>query len=259
MKERLQKVIAKAGLASRRRAEKMILSGRVKVNGTVVTELGYKVDPIAELISVDDHLLPMQEQKTYILLHKPAGYVTTVYDPHGRPTVLDLSPDTRRLFPVGRLDMNSEGLLLLTNDGTLAYLLTHPRFGVTKIYEVWIRGQPSADALRPLTTGIQLEDGPARALKVSLTGSWAQGSRWEVVMVEGRKREVRRMFKAIGAPVQRLIRRKLGPLSLGRLLPGQTRLLTKAEVTALYQTAGQAHVCSPSEAITSQETTGKEV
>ncbi|NLG87438.1 MAG: rRNA pseudouridine synthase [Firmicutes bacterium] len=239
MKERLQKVIAQAGLASRRRAEELILSGRVKVNDTVVTKLGCKVDPMIDVVSIDDHVLPVQEQKTYILLYKPVGYVTTVSDPYKRPTVLDLVPNPKRLFPVGRLDINSEGLLLLTNDGTLAHLLMHPRFGVTKTYEVWIKGQLSADKLQQLTTGIQLEDGPARAIKVSLVGSWSQGSRWKVVMGEGRKREIRRMFLSIGAPVQRLIRRNLGPLSLGQLTPGQFRPLTKAEVVALYQAAGQ--------------------
>lgn len=239
MKERLQKFIARAGVCSRRRAEELIVSGRVKVNGRVVTELGIKVDPKDNSIALDDHILTLEREKVYLLLHKPPSYVTTAHDPHGRPTVLDLVPKGVRLFPVGRLDYNSEGLLLLTNDGTLAYLLTHPRFGVTKTYEVWVKGQLSEDKILQLTTGIRLQDGLARAARVSAAGIWVKGTRWKVVMTEGRKREVRRLFQEIGAPVQRLIRRKLGPLSLGQLPSGQFRPLTRAEVATLYHAAGR--------------------
>lgn len=243
LKERLQKVIARAGICSRRRAEQLIVAGRVKVNGCVVTELGQKVDPEKDSVAVDDNTVTMEKSKIYLMLHKPPGYVTTVYDPQGRPTVLDLVPKKARLFPVGRLDYNSEGLLLLTNDGTLAYLLTHPRFKVTKTYEVWVKGRPPENKIRRLLTGIQLEDGPARAVKVSPAGTWIKGTCWEIVMAEGRKREVRRMFKAIGAPVKRLIRHKIGTLSLGHLPLGQVRPLSKTEVAALYQVAGHNPSC----------------
>ncbi|MGI6128795.1 MAG: pseudouridine synthase [bacterium] len=239
MRERLQKFIAHAGIASRRRAEQLILNGQVKVNGVIISELGHKIDPMVDVIAVNDQVINLQKQKVYLMLHKPAGYVTTVFDPQGRPTVLDLVSNKERLFPVGRLDLDSEGLLLLTNDGTLANLLTHPRYGVTKTYEVWVQGRPTTDKIRTLTTGVQLEDGPARALRVSLVGGWSKGSRFEVVMVEGRKREVRRLFQVIGAPVKRLIRQKIGPLSLVQLPLGQTRPLTKDEIASLYQAAGQ--------------------
>ncbi|HHV08196.1 MAG TPA: rRNA pseudouridine synthase [Firmicutes bacterium] len=240
VKERLQKAIARAGICSRRRAEELIISGRVKVNDVVITQLGQKVDPENDIIKVDNNVLNLRVPKVYLLLHKPPGYITTVHDPHGRPTVMDLIPKKVRLFPVGRLDLNSEGLLILTNDGRLAHMLTHPRFEVTKTYEVWVKGQPQANKLLKLTTGIVLEDGLAHAKRVSIVGTWTQGTRLDVVMAEGRKREVRRLFQAIGFPVQRLIRHKLGPLSLGQLPLGHTRSLTKEEVAALYRAAGQA-------------------
>lgn len=234
LKERLHKIIARAGVCSRRRAEELITAGRVKVNGCVITRLGQKVDPDTDSIAVDDVILTVSKPKVYLMLHKPPGYVTTVHDPQGRPTVLDLVPKGIRLFPVGRLDYNSEGLLILTNDGALAYRLTHPSVGVVKTYEVWVLGHPG-DKTKQLVTGIQLEDGPAQAVKVSAVGTWEQGTCWEVEMMEGRKREVRRLFQAIGAPVKRLIRRKIGPLSLGQLPPGKARTLTRAEVIALYR------------------------
>ncbi|MDK2856107.1 MAG: rRNA synthase [Bacillota bacterium] len=237
MEERLQKLIARAGLTSRRRAEELIVQGRVQVNGRVVTELGTKADPEKDKITVDGRELP-SPRRAYYLLHKPRGYVTTVRDPQGRPTVIDLVPARTRLFPVGRLDLDSEGLLLLTNDGELAYLLTHPRFQVEKVYEVWVRGYPAPKDLEALRRGVLLEDGPARAAKVEMLGSWQKGARLAVTMYEGRKREVRRLFAALGFEVERLIRRRLGPLELGDLPAGRARRLTPQEVASLYRAAG---------------------
>lgn len=239
MQERLQKLIARAGVASRRRAEELIRAGRVRVNGRVVTELGTKADPEKDRITVNGRELP-SPRKRYLLLHKPRGYVTTLYDPQGRPTILDLVPPGERVFPVGRLDMDSEGLLLLTNDGRLAYLLTHPRFQVRKEYDVWVRGEPTARDLALLTHGVTLEDGTARARSVQVLGPWKDGMRLRVTMTEGRKREVRRLFAALGFTVERLIRRRVGPVALGSLPPGQIRSLTAEEIAALYRAARQS-------------------
>ncbi|MDK2881934.1 MAG: rRNA synthase [Bacillota bacterium] len=236
MEERLQKIIARAGLASRRQAEQLIVQGRVQVNGRVVTELGTKADPERDTITVDGRELP-SPHRVYYLLHKPRGYITTVRDPQGRPTVIDLLPARTRLFPVGRLDLDSEGLLLLTNDGELAYLLTHPRFGVEKVYEVWVRGYLAPEDLEVLKHGVLLEDGPARPAKVEVLGTWQKGARLSVTMLEGRKREVRRLFGSLGFEVERLIRRRLGPLKLGNLPAGHARPLTPQEVAALYRAA----------------------
>ncbi|MGI6604367.1 MAG: rRNA pseudouridine synthase [Firmicutes bacterium] len=238
MQQRLQKLIADAGIVSRRRAEELITQGRVRVNGKVVRELGAKADPDVDSVSVDGRSIATPH-RIYLLLNKPQGYVTTARDPEGRPTVLDLVRTNVRVFPVGRLDLNSEGLLILTNDGCLTNLLTHPRFQVTKTYEVWVRGSPGPRDLKVLTKGVILEDGPAAAKRVALLGPWDGGSRLQVVMGEGRKREVRRLFAAIGFPVERLIRRRLGPLALGSLPVGQYRSLTPEEVASLYRAAGQ--------------------
>ncbi|NMA55488.1 MAG: rRNA pseudouridine synthase [Firmicutes bacterium] len=234
MKERLHKVIAQAGVCSRRRAEELIQAGRVKVNGDVVTRLGQKVDPDTDSIAVDDVLITRTQPKVYLMLHKPTGYITTVRDPQRRPTVMDLVSADVRLFPIGRLDYESEGLLILTNDGDLAYRLTHPSFEVVKTYEVWVAGYPDRKRIGKLKTGIRLEDGLAQARRVVAIGSWEEGSRWEVDLIEGRKRQVRRMFEAITAPVKRLIRTKIGPLKLGQLPAGKTRALTPTEIAALY-------------------------
>lgn len=236
VEERLQKLIARAGVTSRRRAEELIVQGRVQVNGLVVTELGAKADPEKDTITVDGRELP-SPQREYYLLHKPRGYVTTVRDPQGRPTVIDLVPAWTRLFPVGRLDLDSEGLLLLTNDGELAYLLTHPRFEVEKVYEVWVRGHPTPKDLEALRRGVLLEDGPARAAQVEMLGNWQKGARLAVTMYEGRKREVRRLFGTLGFEVKRLIRRRLGPIELGDLPVGHARRLTPQEVANLYRAA----------------------
>ncbi|MDK2926633.1 MAG: rRNA synthase [Bacillota bacterium] len=236
MQERLQKLIAQAGLASRRRAEELIARGLVQVNGETVTELGAKADLERDTITVQGKKLP-SPRRLYLLINKPRGYVTTVRDPQGRPTVLDLVGTRERVFPVGRLDLDSEGLLILTNDGRLAYLLTHPRFQVEKVYEAWVHGKPRPEDLAALLSGVLLEDGPARVQAVEVLGTWRGGSRLAVTMVEGRKREVRRLLAAVGFPVERLIRRRLGPLPLGSLPAGRFRPLTAGEVAALYHAA----------------------
>lgn len=233
MKERLQKLIAAAGLASRREAERWISAGRVTVNGEFAT-LGDSADPACDRIEVDGHLLLADERKYYLLLNKPVGYVTTLSDPEGRPVVTDLVRDVpARLHPVGRLDLTTEGLLLLTNDGELTHRLAHPRHEVEKTYLVRLRGALSAAARRQLVEGVRLEDGltsPARVEKVRVTGSHT----WlEITIREGRNRQVRRMCEAVGYPVSRLKRIRLAFLELGSLPAGKFRFLTNAEVAQL--------------------------
>lgn len=232
---RLQKFLAHAGIASRRAAERLILAGRVSVNGEIVTKLGSQVNPAVDCVQVDGRLVHLSQRRVYIALHKPAGYVTTVSDPQGRPTVLSLLSGVReRVYPVGRLDLESEGLLLLTNDGELAHLLTHPRYHIPRIYRVWVEGVPSDETLRVFSRGILLEDGvtaPARAELIKKTTSSAV---LEITLHEGKKRQVRRMCAALGHPVRRLVRIAFGPLTLGDLPPGRWRYLTSGEVSALY-------------------------
>jgi 23S rRNA pseudouridine2605 synthase len=234
---RLQKLIARAGIASRRSAEDMIRTGRVTVDGRPA-HLGQKVDPERALIEVDGVRLPVRPDLVYYLMNKPAGVVSTAADPSGRPTVVDLAPPTPRVFPAGRLDTDSEGLLVLTNDGELTDLLTHPRYGVTKTYVVLIEGVPSADEVRRLEKGIDLEDGPAVAVSARLLETSRRQARVEIVMGEGRKREVRRMCDALGYPVVRLFRTAIGPLNDSRLKSGDYRRLTVEEVRSLYAAAG---------------------
>lgn len=239
VQERLQKVMARAGVASRRRCEEMIAAGRVKVNGRVVTRLGTKVDPEKDVIEVNGKVLPPPEKKVYILLYKPRGYVSTVRDPQGRPKVVDLLHGVRqRVYPVGRLDYDSEGLLLLTNDGELAFVLTHPRHRVPKTYEVLVEGVPDAEKLSQMAKGLLLEDGPTAPAKVRLLKEERGRALLEVTIREGRKRQVRRMCEHIGHPVLRLVRTRIGPLSLKGLKPGQYRYLSPREVQQLREMAG---------------------
>jgi 23S rRNA pseudouridine2605 synthase len=226
--ERLQKVLARAGLASRRVCEDLIAQGRVRVNGEVA-DLGRRVDPGTDVIEVDGALVPVAPGLVYYLLNKPAGVVTTAADTHGRPTVVSLVPDEPRVFPVGRLDADTEGLLLLTNDGELTHRLTHPSFGVEKEYLASVEGDPVPAALRRLREGVELEDGrtsPAKAVRVS-------AGVIRVTIHEGRNRQVRRMCEAIGHPVVRLVRSRIGSLSDRKLKPGEWRALTPDEVRAL--------------------------
>jgi 23S rRNA pseudouridine2605 synthase len=237
--ERLQKVLAQAGVASRRACEELIRQGRVQVNGQVVTELGTKVDPNLDEISVDGAPIAGPAEKVYLILNKPPGYISTVHDRWGRPTVLDLIPHRGRLYPVGRLDAESEGLLLLTNDGRLTHRLTHPRYEHEKEYLALVKGRPKDAVLSQLRQGVDLEEGRTAPAKVSRASrkeglETPPGTTWlRIVVHEGRKRQIRRMCAAVRHPVQRLIRVRMGPLRLGTLKPGQWRPVTERELAAL--------------------------
>ena len=241
---RLQKILSMAGIASRRAAETLILDGRVSVNGRAVTALGTRSDPATDEIRVDGRRVKRQPRHRYLLVHKPRGYVTTRRDPQRRKTILDLIPDVDDyLYPVGRLDYESEGLLLLTNDGELAALLMHPRHGVARVYEATVRGVPSAARLRRLAAGVPVTGRRSAPASVRLlagrAGIHASEGRVRIVVREGRNRQVRRMFDAIGHPVRRLRRTELGPLRLRGLKPGGVRDLAAAEVAALRRAANR--------------------
>jgi 23S rRNA pseudouridine2605 synthase len=232
-RERLQKALARAGLGSRRACEELIAAGRVTVGGRVAS-LGDRVDPRSDRVEVDGVPIPLNPELRYFALNKPAGVVTTARDPQGRPTVTELAPPGPRVFPVGRLDRGTEGLLLLTNDGELADRLTHPRYGVEKEYLAEVDGAPSDRVLARLTRGVALEDGMAQAVSARLSGRASGRSAIRIVMAEGRKREVRRMLAAVGLPVRRLVRVRIGPIRLGDLRPGQIRSLEAAEVREIF-------------------------
>lgn len=228
---RLQKLLSQAGVASRRAAEQLIVDGRVEVDGEVVTELGTRVDPAAVAVTVDGEAISWERPRRYLLLNKPAGYVTTVSDTHGRPTVLDLVPgEAAGLFPVGRLDRDTEGLLLLTDDGELANALTHPSYHVPKTYEVTVKGVPDADDLSRLATGIELDEGTTAPAEVGEARAASGGAVVTLTIFEGKKRQVRRMFETIGHPVVRLERVAFGPLTTEELARGEYRALTEDEV-----------------------------
>ena len=230
---RLQKVIADAGLASRREAETWIEQGRVKVNGKVVTKLGTKVTP-TDRISVNNQRIDLAPPLVYYLFHKPKNVMVTRHDPEGRPTIFDyLKKIPERLFPVGRLDFDSEGLLLLTNDGDLTYRWTHPRFKVTKTYSVKIKGLPTEEQLDKLKKGIVLEEGLASIHSVTVTNKTTQNCWLEIVMAEGKRRQIRRMLEAVDIFTLRLIRVAIGPIALGKLKPGMFRALTPREIQLL--------------------------
>lgn len=231
--ERVQKVLAAAGLGSRRACEDLIARGRVAVDGEVVS-LGAKADPMLNVITVDGERIHTNTNLVYLLLNKPQGVVTTVTDPQGRPTVMDLIPVSPRVYPVGRLDRDTEGLLVLTNDGELANRLAHPRWQVEKTYVAAVRGTVKRHQLRALLDGVELEDGPAKAKSVRELGAAQDRTLIEIVLTEGRKREVRRMLSTVGINLERLARVKIGPLPLGDIAPGKFRPLTGAEVRALY-------------------------
>jgi len=231
--ERLQKVLARAGIASRRACEELIAAGRVTVNG-VVAELGRRVDPDRDEIEVDGALVAVAPGLVHYLLNKPAGVITTAADPQGRPTVVGLVPDEPRVFPVGRLDADTEGLLILTNDGALAQRLTHPRYGVEKEYVAEVVGAPSPAAVRALRRGVELDDGMTEPARVALVAP----SVLRIVIHEGRNRQVRRMCEAVGHPVSRLVRIRIGPIADRRLGPGRWRPLAAEEVRALARAAG---------------------
>jgi len=234
--ERLQKVLARAGLGSRRVCEELIAAGRVTVDGAVAV-LGRRVDVAVVRVEVDGVLLPVAPDLVYYLLNKPSGFITTAADPQGRPTVMELVPDEPRVFTVGRLDQATEGLLILTNDGAMAQLLAHPSNGVEKEYVAEVEGgTPSAGALRTLRQGVELEDGRTAP---AVVGVLAPGV-VRLVIHEGKNRLVRRMCDAIGHPVLRLVRTRIGPLRDTGLAPGRWRELSGSEVRALAGAAGPA-------------------
>ena len=226
--ERLQKVLARVGIASRRACEELIAEGRVKVNGEVAV-LGRRVDVDHDRVELDDVPIGVAPDLVHYLLNKPAGVVTTASDPQGRPTVVGLVPAAPRVFPVGRLDAETEGLLILTNDGALAQLLAHPSHGVEKEYLAEVSGRPSAGEVRSLREGVQLEDGMTAPAKVALLGP----NLLRIVIHEGRNRQVRRMCEEVGHPVLRLVRSRIGPLTDRSLRPGHWRNLSPGEVRAL--------------------------
>jgi 23S rRNA pseudouridine2605 synthase len=236
MRERLQKLLSQAGIASRRQAETMITAGRVAVNGEVVTELGTKADPDHDMIVVDGRPLTVTAGKRYILLYKPSGYMTTLKDPEGRPLVIDLLKGIgERVYPVGRLDYNSEGLLLLTNDGEWANRLAHPRYEIDKEYHVRVQGQVMPEQVARLSAGVTLEDGRTAPATVAVLKESEQNTWISVTIHEGRYRQVRRMCEAVGLSVVRLRRNRYGFLNLAGLNPGEFRELTAEEARRLAE------------------------
>ncbi len=228
--ERLQKVLARAGMGSRRVCEKLIVEQRVTVNGEFA-ELGEKVDPETAEIEVDGLKVGVRQDLVYYLLNKPIGVITTSKDPQERSTVVDLVPTHPRVFPVGRLDADTEGLILLTNDGDLTHYLTHPSFGVEKEYLVQVDVKPSRNAIRELRQGVELEDGITAPAKVSLVDE----KLIKIVIHEGRNRQVRRMCESVGHPVKRLIRSRIGPIADTSLRPGSFRELTNQELKSIRE------------------------
>jgi 23S rRNA pseudouridine2605 synthase len=232
--ERLNRFLARRGVASRRGADELIAAGRVTVNGEE-SRLGAVVEPSVDRVSVDGHRIPARAVSVTIVLNKPVGVVTTRSDPYQRRTVMDLIEPVPGLVPVGRLDADSRGLLVLTTDGDLAHAVSHPRHGVTKRYLATLDHEITPDQLDQLMIGVELDDGPARAVSAKRSGS---DSVVEVVMAEGRKREVRRLFAAIGLEVRDLVRVAVGPLELGALAEGEARALRPAELSSLRAAAG---------------------
>lgn len=238
MEIRLQKVIADSGLASRRKAEEFIVQGRVTVNGQVVCELGTKVNPAKDHVKVDGrHLKPVPPQ-TFVMLNKPKNIVSTMSDPSGRSTIADLLPGVHvRVFPVGRLDFDSEGLMLLTNDGDLAQLLLHPRHHVPKAYLIKVKGMLAPEHIDALEKGVMLDDGRTGPAVVKKVGKATENSWLEITIFEGRKHQVKRMLDAVNHPVLKLKRVKFGPLALGDLPTGHYRYLTDREANAVRELA----------------------
>jgi pseudouridine synthase len=236
---RLNRFLASCGLGSRRKCESLVLEGRVSLNGRSVTGLGTTVDPRRDEVAVDGAVVRPPAAKTYLLMNKPAGYLTTASDPQGRPTVMDLIPSgASRLFPVGRLDSDTTGLLLLTDDGKLAFRLAHPRYEIEKRYLALVEGRPTRSHLKGLRDGIELEDGLTRPAKVRLVSAGKTRTRLEIVIHEGRKRQVRRMMDAVGHPVLELTRTGIAFLELDQLKPGAYRKLKATEVRRLRREAG---------------------
>jgi 23S rRNA pseudouridine2605 synthase len=240
METRLQKLIAGTGLASRRKAEALITAGRVTVNGKVVTELGIKVDPDCDHVKVDGKHLSAAQPFVYLLLNKPKNVMSTLDDPGGRTTVKDyLRGVSVRVFPVGRLDFDSEGLMLLTNNGDLAQALLHPRYHVPKTYLIKVKGVLTNEEITHLEQGVRLDDGMTSPAMVKKIKKAEQNSWLEITIREGRKHQVKRMLEAVGHPVIKLMRVKMGPLTLGSLAPGEFRFLTDREANVLRELVEQ--------------------
>jgi 23S rRNA pseudouridine2605 synthase len=230
---RLQQFLALAGVASRRRCEKVIVAGRVRVNGQIVHELGTKVTPERDTVEVDGNRVKIQK-KLHVLLYKPKGYLSTTVDSRGRDTVTGLVADLPvRVYPVGRLDMDTDGVLLMTNDGELSYRLMHPRFGVEKVYRAQASGKPSKETIEILTKGVDIGGVKTSPAKVRLITSTPKDSVLEITVHEGRKRQIKRMCKAVGHPVLSLTRVEFGGIRVGNLRPGHYRLLSDSEVSNL--------------------------
>ena len=247
MKERLQKILSRAGVSSRRAAEEIILAGRVTVNGVVISEMGAKADPDHDTITVDGKRLGTDIARVYIVLYKPSGYMTTLKDPQGRPLVTDLLKGIReRVYPVGRLDYNTEGVLLLTNDGEWANALAHPRHEVDKEYHVRVQGQVSPVQIQRLTAGVELEDGMTAPALVRVIRE-SDNNTWRAITIhEGRYRQVRRMCEAVSLSVVRLKRARYGFLGLEGLTAGKFRFLTSEEAERLRQSSrGERAVLTP--------------
>ena len=230
MEERLQKILSRAGITSRRKAEKLIIEGKVKVNGKIVKELGVKADIEKDKIEVNGEVISIPKA-IYVILYKPPYYLTTMYDPKGRKKVTDLIKNIPyRIFPVGRLDYDAEGLLLMTNDGKFANLITHPRYRISKTYLVKIEGNPSKKIIEEMKKGVEIGKGKAHISYVKLIYKREKTSLIEIIIKEGRYREIKRIFEKIGHPVIRIKRIAIGPLKIGKLKPGEYRFLTHEEV-----------------------------
>jgi 23S rRNA pseudouridine2605 synthase len=235
--ERLQRSLARAGFGSRRACEELIAAGRVEINGRVAT-LGDRLDPSMDKVRVDGSKVNVNPELRTFALHKPRGVTTTMRDPHADRDLSGFLPKGVHVFPVGRLDRDTEGLLLLTNDGSLAHRLTHPRYAIEKEYLAEVDRSPSHRQLARLRRGVELDDGPARAVDARSAGGAAGRGGVRLVMVEGRKREVRRMLDAVELPVRRLVRVRVGPIRLGKLRPGDVRELEPEETRALFRATG---------------------
>jgi len=235
--ERLQRALARAGFGSRRACEELISHRRVTVNDRVAM-LGDRVDPARDRVLVDGSLANLDPESRYFAFNKPAGVVTTARDPQGRVDLRGFLPEGSRVFAVGRLDRDTEGMLILTNDGELANRLMHPRHAVEKEYLAEVEGRPSRELLARLEAGVELDDGPARAVSARAVARSGRASAIRLVMVEGRKREVRRLLAGVGLPVRRLVRLRVGPVRLGRMRPGDVRELSADEVRGLFRAAG---------------------
>jgi 23S rRNA pseudouridine2605 synthase len=240
VEERLQKILAHAGVASRRKAEQLIAAGRVELNGKVVRELGTKADPSEDIIRVDGRTIAEPEDKVWFVLYKPAGVVTTLNDPENRPTITQyLRGIPERVYPVGRLDYDAEGALLVTNDGELAHELMHPRFGVRRTYLAKVAGAPNQEQIERLTRGVRLDDGRAKALEAAVQSHTLRNTWVRVVVAEGRPHLVKRLMEAVGAPVLKLYRADYGGIDVAAMKPGDVRELTRTEVHMLRQQAGK--------------------